>query len=236
MLITSKTNKTYQQLLKIKKGHEDYLLIEGEDLISLAYKNKSLVTLISYEYIDQYLDIKHVELTKNLYINLSSYNSLPKVMGVAEYKMQQELNGDEIIYLDGIQDPGNLGTLFRSALAFNFKEIALSDKCVSPFNFKAVAASKGSIFDLKIAKLDLQYFKDKNYHFYVTSLQGDDILNIKKLIKPYVLVLGSEGQGVSKKALELSDDSLYIPIEREIDSLNVGVAGGITMFYFRSLK
>ena len=92
MLITSKTNKTYQQLLKIKKGHEDYLLIEGEDLISLAYKNKSLVTLISYEYIDQYLDIKHVELTKNLYINLSSYNSLPKVMGVNTLAIKSSYN------------------------------------------------------------------------------------------------------------------------------------------------
>jgi len=232
MLISSKSNSKYKELLSIKENRnkDGLILVEGEDLVELAIKNNALLYLVSNKELKD-SKYNYIYLSNELYRNLSSYSSLPKIIGVCKLNLKYE-EDDKIIYLDGVQDPGNLGTIFRSALAFNFKTIVLNSKCVSPFNFKCVQASKGALFSLNISYKDLKEFKDKGYYIISTSLKGEPLSEFKKPEGKYVLVFGNEGQGISKQVIDLSSKLLYLEMNKEIDSLNVGVCASILMYLF----
>lgn len=234
-LITSKDNKIYKELLKIKDGksEDSLLLASGEDLFTEAKKNDSLIKCILP--IDSSFDTEGFDtiyLKNELYRALTNYSSLPKVISVCkkEYSKIEEL-GDKVIYLDGIQDPGNCGTIIRTALSFSYSSLVLSSDCVSIYNDKVIQSSKGALFKLKIAKADLSLLKEKGYNIYLTTLDGIDERSIERLSKPFVLVFGNEGHGVRDKNKSLG---VNIRIDMSsIDSLNVAVAAGIFMYRFK---
>ena len=125
-----------------------------------------------------------------------------------------------------------MGTLIRTALAFNYDAIILSENCVSIYNPKVVAASKGAIFLIPIIEGRLEdYKKDRTI---ITSILHENAISLDELKKPddFILVLGNEAHGVSKKTIELSDIFVTIPIQN-IDSLNVSIAGGILMNHLK---
>ena len=123
------------------------------------------------------------------------------------------------LYLDEINDPGNMGTLIRTALAFDYDQVVLSENCVSIYNEKVIAASKGAIFAIPVLKGNLKDYKET--HQIIVS-------ELSKNAEKFVLVLGNEAHGVSAKTSKLADVQVIIPI-KNIDSLNVSVAGGILM-------
>ena len=138
----------------------------------------------------------------------------------------------KVVYLDNIQDPGNMGTILRTALALNYDAIILSEDSVSIYNPKVVAASKGAIFLIPIIIGDLKDYKEGRT--IITSTLNDKSISLDKLEKPkdFILVLGNEAHGVKDSVIELSDIFVKIPIDN-IDSLNVSIAGGILMYYLR---
>ena len=148
---------------------------------------------------------------------------------VAEYALpdQQSLEGKErLLILDGIQDPGNLGTLIRTALAMGWDGLFLTPTCCDPFNEKALQASRGAIF-----RLPYQIGKNppKGYSFLIAQPGAP----LGKAEGPVALVLGSEGQGPSKEIAQLGDP-IGIPMPGEFESLNVAVAGAILIFCLSS--
>ena len=231
--IKSKSNPIYKEFLDVKKSSSksNLVLLEGEDLVNLAKDKKCLLKTCSYEEVDY--GVKNFIFSNELLRELSSFKSLPKVIGIAFYKLSDDVKGERIIYLDGVQDPGNLGTIERSALAFNYKDIVLSSDCVSPFNHKAVSASKGAFLDLNISYNSLQSLKEKGYKLYMGLLDGKEVTQIDKPNSKFVIVVGSEGQGIKKENRLLADEKVYLPINREIESLNVGIAASILMFIWR---
>lgn len=239
-VIASSANPTYKSLVKLMKNKEKtpFILIEGIDLVDEAVKMNKLDYLIAYDenkIPDHYRSKKYLLLSRELYRNLSSYQALPDVMGVASFKTAEEIVGERIIYLDGVQDPGNVGTIIRTALAFNFDAVVVSKKSASPYNSKVIQATKGAIFHLPIVSKDLQSFADiKSFEVIGTSLQGENISTVAPPKGKFILVLGSEGRGMSSEITDLCDKLLLLPISN-IDSLNVGVAAGIFMFCFRRL-
>lgn len=121
---------------KMKK--EGLILIEGEDLIDEARKVGALQYALTYDPKFIVNDVPTTLVKQGLYRNLASYQSLPKVIGVAKFTLSKE-PGDKVVYLDGVQDPGNVGTLIRTALAFHYSSVILSKDCASismqrPFN------------------------------------------------------------------------------------------------------
>lgn len=230
--ITSESNSTYKKFLDVKKRGKKYglILIEGEDLVETCILSKSIVSVITLTEEERYSDLNQVVLSKKLYKNLSSYQSLPKVMGIAKYSLSTKQT-DRVIFLDGIQDPGNLGTIERSALAFGFNTVVLSKDCVSPYNSKAVQASKGSMFNLNIKYGDLKQLSQEDYKLYLTCLEGEDIryVNIEKKGK-ICLVIGNEGQGIRKENLNLPGKKIRLEISSKIESLNAGVAASVFMY------
>ena len=134
--ITSRSNSKFKNYLKIKENKIDGLiLIEGEDLLNMCLESSfSVKELIVLEYLEEYKEIDQVILSKELYRELSSYSSLPKLIAVASYSLRKPI-GNRIVYLDGVQDPGNFGTIIRTALAFDYYDIVISQNTVSPTNF-----------------------------------------------------------------------------------------------------
>lgn len=233
-VIKSTANPIYKDLLSVKEKGKDkgLVLVEGEDLADLAKDKGCLKKIAALEYTYRYREIPQVLLSRELYRQLSSYNSLPKVIGLASFALKKG-QGEKALFLDGIQDPGNLGTIERSALAFGFTSLFLSQDCVSPFNFKAVQASKGALFGLDISYAKLSELKEDGYQVIASDLEGEDAEKIQKPSGKFVLAVGNEGQGIRKENLALADQKAFLKMNREIDSLNAAIAASIFMYLWR---
>lgn len=232
-VITSKDNPTYKDLLKIKKGDKKrgLFLAEGEDLVDEARKAGALVGLIMpLDTKAPMADYQIYGLKEGLYRSLSSYQSLPKCIGICEKRMEKEF-GKRVVYLDNVQDPGNVGTIIRSALSFGYSGVAVSLDSVSLYNSKVIQSSKGAFFHLPLGREDLEHFVSLGYHIYLTTLDGVDERTLDHLEEPFVLVFGNEGHGVREKYQSLGT-KLRIAMSG-IDSLNVAVAAGIFLYRFK---
>lgn len=235
-VIESRDNKVFKELLKIKKGDpkNGYFLVEGKDLVDEAMKENLLRTLIMpLDVKAPILSLPIIGLKAGLYRELSSYQSLPTCMGVCHLEENKDV-GERVIYLDGIQDPGNAGTIIRTALSFNYTGVVFSNDSVSLYNSKVIQSTKGALFHLPIYRGSLFELKERGYHIYSTTLDGVDERTVASLEEPFCLVFGNEGHGVRKEYQEISE-KLRIEMSG-IDSLNVAVAAGIFMYRFRKDK
>ncbi len=234
-LIQSEDNKTYKELLRLKKGdaQEGLFLAEGRDLLDEARKQNCVKEILIPEGEENpYPFLPCLILKQGLYRGLSTYQSLPETICLCQKKYSSLSDlGNRIIYLDKVQDPGNLGTIIRTALSFSYTGVVLSFDCVSLYNNKAIQSSKGALFKRPVAKAELSQIKELGYHIYLTVLDGEDESKYSSLPLPFCLAFGNEGQGISKKNLSLGTK---LKIERgNIDSLNVAIAAGIFRYRFR---
>ena len=143
-----------------------------------------------------------------------------------------ELPKGNSLVLDNLQDPGNVGTLIRTAVAFNFKDIYLID-CADVFSEKVIRASMGAIFKAHLHIVDFEFVKNNKLSI-CDKLIGTDMssTSLKDIAckGKTALVIGNEGNGVSKELLDLCDYKVTIPMANSVESLNAGVAGSILMY------
>lgn len=141
-----------------------------------------------------------------------------------------------IIFLDHLQNPGNIGSIIRSALAFNFDALYFCPKCCDPFNDKAMRAAKSSIFHLPIFKMEFNDFikKYSDFMFFQANLSGQNIKSTK-IDKKSVLIFSNEGSGPTK-TLEREAIPIAIPMNPKVESLNVAAAANIIMHHFSELE
>ncbi len=138
--------------------------------------------------------------------------------------------------LDEIQDPGNLGTIIRSSVAFGIDMIILSENTVDLYNPKVLRATQGMYCHIPIVSVDaskaITFLKNNQYHIYGTNVNnGVDARTLNKDDKEkFCLIVGNEGNGVSKEIQAMCDKNLYIPMKKEVESLNVGVACSILLY------
>lgn len=143
--------------------------------------------------------------------------------------------GDRLILLEDVQDPGNVGTLIRSAAAFGFSGVVLSQRCADPIAPKAAQASAGALYRPWIRRTDrylelVRQLRKKNYRLICTSLGGTSGVAFSSDGK-LVLAFGNEGAGLSEELLDMADDCFSIPMNTTaVQSLNVAVSGAICMF------
>ena len=137
--------------------------------------------------------------------------------------------------LEDIQDPGNLGTIIRSSVAFNVDTLVLSSNTVDLYNPKVIRATQGMIFKLNIIienNLEelIKNLKQNNYTIYTTNVKnGNSLKTIEKKDK-LAIIMGNEGNGVSDKLNLLADEYLYIDMNKNCESLNVAVATSIILY------
>jgi TrmH family RNA methyltransferase len=144
--------------------------------------------------------------------------------------------GNKVLLLEDIQDPGNVGTLIRTAAAFDFSGVILTEKCADPFSPKCVQSTAGSVLSVWIRRtpryLELvEMLIKKGYIFLAADLSGTDDPSILVSLDKLLLGLGNEASGISEPLRNVSHYRLKIPIIREkAESLNVGVCGAICMY------
>lgn len=236
MTITSVNNERIKELVKLKeKKYRDKMglfFIEGLDIIEEAYKNgllKELYILDGYD--SPYKDIPYTNVSYEVMKKISDMESVSEYYGVCK-KIQEKVLGKKIIILDGIQDPGNLGTIIRSAVAFNIDTVVLSRECVDLYNSKVLRSTKGMIFNKNVIVRDIVPFIDSldKYTIYGTSVtNGEDIRSIE-LPEYIALVIGNEGKGISQEVYDKCNKFIYIKMNDRCESLNAGVAASIIMY------
>lgn len=139
----------------------------------------------------------------------------------------------DIVYLDGVQDPGNVGTIIRLSLAAGVSNIALSPQCAYVWSPKVLRAGMGAHFCCSIVpSVEIEEVKreSKAECLVADARGGKDLYAESWGLKPSLWVFGSEGLGVSRKALTLSDKTLLIPLDPRVESLNVGTAAAVCLF------
>lgn len=239
MQITSLTNAKVKQWVKYhEKKHRDKdqrFLIEGEHLIQEAH-HAGIIECIICEigYSSLYDEYPIYEVSKEVMHKLSVRESKAKLMAVAKYP-QILKNSQRILMCDGVQDPGNLGTLIRTACSFQYDTIVLSDKCVDVYNEKVIRSTQGAQFHIEIRRGNLNdhidAYRKEGYHIYATALQNAKPLRSIAVRSKHVLIMGNEGSGVSNEVLNKCDEAVYIEM-KTFESLNVAVAGAICMYEF----
>lgn len=237
MYITSINNEYIKEISKLnEKKYRDKsnkYLIEGLHLVTEALKYDIIDTIIIREDFSYETNIKHIIVSNEVMKKLSDNPSIPKIMAIV-YKKESTISGNKILLLDRLQDPGNLGTIIRSAVAFNFDTIILSNDTVDLYNSKVLRSTQGMLFNINILRQDLtsviNELKNNNYTIYGTKVDnGNDVKKINNTNK-FALIIGNEGTGISDNILKQCDKYLYIKMNNNCESLNAGVAASILMY------
>lgn len=237
MIYTSIDNKKIKDIKKLKtKKYRDktnLFLVEGEHLVLEAYKSGYLKELILEQDTLFPLDVETLYVTNDIINYISDLETPSMVMGVCEKKERKNI-GNKILALDGIQDPGNLGTIIRSAVAFNIDTIILGHGTVDLYNSKVIRGSQGMLFHINIISENLEDFlvkakKDKYSIMGTKVTHGNSLKTIEKKDK-FVIIMGNEGNGISDEVEALCDEFIYIDMNPVCESLNVGVATSIILY------
>jgi len=235
MVISSLDNtrvKVWRKLSE-KKYRDEYnlFLIEGEHLVLEAYKAGLLRELILEENTTFTLDVLTSRVTKEIIKTISKLDTPSNIIGVCAKKEENFEYGNRIVLLDKVQDPGNVGTIIRSALAFNVDTVILGTGTVDLYNEKVLRACQGMNFHLNIVTGDLtKVIPTLNMKVYGTNVVcGTDLKTVPKQ-KKYAVVLGNEGSGVNKDILDLCEENIYIKTNSECESLNVSIACSIILY------
>lgn len=237
-MITSLENKEIKKYLKLKKKKyrdlEKLFLVEGEHLIKEAEKSNSLVKVILTEDKELETNKEILYVTQEIMKKLSNLDTPPEMIGVCKINDNNKVGGNIILALDDIQDPGNLGTIIRSAVAFNIKTILLSENTVDLYNPKVLRSTQGLLFYTNVIRCDLEKelkkLKEEQYSIYVTNVEEGKEINKMNVAEKLVLVMGNEGNGVSSNIKSLKDENIYIKTNNLVESLNVGVATSILLY------
>ncbi len=232
MLITSEKSKTFRRLVAIRRRPktEKKLLLEGEAMRRQLEESGLPYTLYAKEGESVEAEVfLHADLFDRL---VSTVTPQPFLL---EVSLPEEKPFEEgpVLILDRLQDPGNLGTIFRSAHAFGIKNILSLKGTVSWTNDKVLRSSLGSILSLIIhedgGEEELIRLKSEGYSLLGADMEGADA---RTFIPPekWALIIGNEGEGLSEDVQRLLDEKISIPMKGKMESLNAAVAASILMF------
>ncbi len=235
-MIESVNNDRVKYWCKLNdKKHQDIegkFLVEGEHLVLEAQKKGLLLETIA---LNEYTSVfpNSTTVSENVMKKITTLTTIPKIIGVVK-KIKGVSPFGRVLILDGIQNPGNMGTILRSAVAFNIDTVILLPGCVSIYNSKVIRASEGMIFNLNIIEMmpsdAFETLKRDNYKLLATSVEsGNDIRNVK-LEKNSAIIIGNEGSGISDEVKKCADEFIHIKMNDMCESLNVGVATSIILY------
>ena len=198
------------------------------DLVFIAKQSKHINDAKKYK--------KVILIDKKVYDHLSLLQNGDGMIAVFKIPKADERKYDsKIIILDQIQNPNNMGAILRSAAAFNINQLILANSCVDIYNPKIVQASMGYGYNLSIKivtdlKQTIKSLQSKGIKVYATEANAKAIkLPNIKLGNKCAVVLGNEGQGIKKDVIASCDGSIFIPMNKNVDSLNISIAASIIM-------
>lgn len=258
-VITSKDNEIIKNIKKLKekkyRDQENKFIVEGIKMIKEAILENTDIDkiVICEECINNGTIDKELlyEIAKEdcVYVTEKVFNTLTDVTNpqgilatINKQNSEENIsyNEDVIVVLDGIQDPGNLGTILRTVDSVGLSQIILSEKTTDPYNPKVVRSTMGAIYRVNIVRSNniietLKNMKKHKYEITATSLSTNksiyDIDYSKK-----VIVIGNEANGVSNEVMNLADIKVKIPMLGKTESLNAAVATGVILYEYLRRK
>ena len=262
MIISSKDNEIVKEIrkLKEKKYRKEKFIVEGIKMLEEAMnENASIDLIIIREGINLDLDIskfKSIVVTEKVFNTLTDVVSPQGVLAIVNKKgtentnnenvksidtkniteLQIDKNADYILAIDGIQDPGNLGTIIRTADSANLKQIIVSKNTVDSYSPKVIRSTMGAIYRVNIIETEnlvetLEKLKEEGFKVVTTSLDTDNSVYDISYDKS-IVVIGNEANGVSKEVQDMSDYKVKIPMLGKTESLNASVAAGIMIYEY----
>ncbi len=251
IFIESKDNNLFKETRRLKERKNrtkaSRYIIEGFRLVQEAFKaglniEYLIVTSDGKEKIDSYLkeylnkDMKIYEMTNALFNELISTEKPQGIVAVVHMNEKPlELDGSFYLLCDKVQDPGNLGTIIRTAHAVKADGIILTKGTVDIYNEKTIRSTMGSLFYVPVHYDDdnmtlVKSLKAKNFKIVVTSLDTDKDFFQENLKGNVLLTVGNEGNGVSDEVYEMADTKVKIPMPGNAESLNVAIATSVIMY------
>lgn len=233
MIITSLDNQKVKLLTKLynnpkNRKKEKLFIVEGKHLVDEARKKGVLVEAYSLDEKEGY-----IALSKEIMKKICNTDTVVSEIGLCKI-VESTILSDRLLILDGVQDPGNMGALMRSAKAFEFDTMIIGNGSCDIYNDKVIRASQGAIFKLNFIHADLLEIIPKLsvYDIYGTNVVNGIELDSIEYNGKIAIVLGNEGNGISDSVNNILRKNIYIPMS-DTESLNVSVAGSIIMYKFR---
>lgn len=243
-MITSTQNNFIKQVRKLhvrkERQKSNTFLIEGFHLIEEAKNSEwnidHIIVTDKVTVPNWCHDLSLTYVSEHVFNHFSQTETPQGIAAIVKMKKVEIRSNEKILLIDAVQDPGNLGTIIRTADAAGFNHIILGKGTVDLYNDKVIRATQGSMFHVCIEQADLneiiKSIQEKDFTVYASTLQNaisyKDITPKEKI----ALVLGNEGAGISDEVLQLVNERIHIPIYGKAESLNVGVAAGILMYKF----
>ena len=243
MVITSVENEKIKRILKLQRKKyrdlTDTYYVETDHLVEEAYKAGIILELFVLEGELVSYELPCTFVSMDVMRKLSMMETPSHVIALCKKNPPSKIMGNRLLLLDEIQDPGNLGTMIRSAVAFGIDMIILSNDTVDLYNPKVLRSSQGMYCHIPILSMDskeaISYMRDNDYLIYGTNVvNGVDVgtLGVEKK-KKFCLVMGNEGNGLKKEIQNMCDQNLYISMDSKVESLNVAIACSILLYELR---
>lgn len=245
-MITSVQNSIIKDIKKLhKKKYREQMnqfLVEGHHLVNEAHLSDFIIDKVILREdvaLPEWIAKKDVIYVTNEVFQTITQTETPQGIAavVNKHTFSNEASG-HVLLLDAIQDPGNLGTMIRTAEAAGFTKVILGKGTVDPYNDKVIRATQGSIFYLPIIQADLakviSELKSSHYEIWAATLDDSQVYHEIEVTSDVGLIIGNEGAGISQEVVNQANRNVKIPIYGRSESLNAGVASGVLMYYLQT--
>lgn len=252
MIITSKDNEIVKHIKKLKdKKHRDEtneFIIEGLKMLEEAVNEKAKIKMvivcdgclssdpIKTELLYKLAKEKVIYVSENIFKSLTDVTSPQGILAVVEKKLSNNIDYSQELFLilDNIQDPGNMGTILRTVDSIGLTQIIVPKGNADSYNPKVVRSTMGAVFRVNVIEVEdlgktIKEMKKHKIKIFATDLNTDTTIYDVDY-KKSAIVIGNEGNGVSKTVLDLADKKIKIPMPGKTESLNAAVATGIILY------
>ncbi len=245
MIITSKDNEIIKNIkkLKEKKYRLDSYIVEGIKMVKEAINENQEIALIAIRE-DFKIDfdtknIKTVTISNKIFNDISDVKTPQGILAVIKKNQnnQIETNSNYILALDSLQDPGNMGTIIRTADSANINQIIINKTTVDPYSPKVIRSTMGAIYRTNIIEVEdlkttLKEIQSKGFQIITTDLKATQSIYDINYNNKTVVVIGNEANGVSQEILQTADKKVIIPMLGKTESLNASIAASIMIYEY----
>ena len=245
MIITSKDNEIIKNIkkLKEKKYRLDSYIVEGIKMVKEAINENQEIALIAIRE-DFKIDFdtkntKIVTISNKIFNDISDVKTPQGILAVIKKNQnnQIETNSDYILALDSLQDPGNMGTIIRTADSANINQIIINKTTVDPYSPKVIRSTMGAIYRTNIIEVEdlkatLKEMKLKGFQIITTDLKATQSIYDINYNNKTLVVIGNEANGVSQEILQTADKKVIIPMLGKTESLNASIAASIMIYEY----
>ena len=240
--IHSLQNIQIKNILKLQEKSRErrkqgLFVIEGKREIELAIKGNYCITSllfvshkVSSEFITQFKEIELIEISQEVYQKIAYRESTEGVIAIAKFKNKKPL----LLVIEGIEKPGNIGAMLRTADAANIDAIILADAKTDIYNPNVIRSSVGCVFtnQLIVASSEqiIRFFKNQNINTFAATLQNSNSYTEQDYREASAIIVGTEATGLTQIWRDTATKNINIPMQGEIDSMNVSVAAAVLLF------